>query len=74
MEKIAEFLKDNNAIVHYEEKPLINLDRVRMTKKNKIREYRDGIRSLDCTGRTCIEGDFVAGNVAIIEKVKDEAA
>ena len=26
------------------------------------------------TGRTCIEGDFVAGNVAIIEKVKDEAA
>ena len=22
----------------------------------------------------CIEGDFVAGNVAIIEKVKDEAA
>ena len=26
------------------------------------------------TGRTCIEGDFVAGTVAIIEKVKDEAA
>ena len=26
------------------------------------------------TGRTCIPGDFVAGNVAIIEKVKDEAA
>ena len=26
------------------------------------------------TGRTCIEGDFIAGNVAIIEKVKDEAA
>ena len=26
------------------------------------------------TGRTCIEGDFIAGNVEIIEKVKDEAA
>ena len=26
------------------------------------------------TGRMCIPGDFVAGNVAIIEKVKDEAA
>ena len=33
--KIAEFLKDNDAIAHYEEKPLINLDRVRMTKKTK---------------------------------------
>ena len=26
------------------------------------------------TGRTCIPNDFIAGNVAIIEKVKDEAA
>ena len=26
------------------------------------------------TGRTCVPGDFIAGNVAIIEKVKDEAA
>ena len=26
------------------------------------------------TGRMCIPGDFVAGNVAVIEKIKDEAA